>query len=356
MVQGPVKWPDMLLFVGPSPGRAGGIATWLRLVLARIEERAPSLPVHHFSTDKGAHGALPARVARGLATASRLDGRLRALRPDLVHVTCGSGWGLREAGVFAALARARGASVVMHLHAASLFERMDASAFEQTSALLALGRAHRLAVLAPSVIDGLRSRGWTGRAVVVPNGVPIGSRAPAPPHEGPLRLVVLGRPDDPRKGLPDLLAALERLPPATRASIEIRWFGPGAAPVPPPGLRFPGPLAPEEVPGALADAHALLLCSRREGLPFVVLEAMAAGRPVLATAVGAVPELLARGGWLVRPGDPADLARGLEEVVARRAKLSAIGEAAREQVAARWTLDHTIDALREVWAPEVVLP
>lgn len=346
----------MLLFVGPSPGRAGGIATWLRLVLARLGERAPSLPVHHFSTDKRGHGALPARVARGLATAGRLDARLRALRPVLVHVTCGSGWGLREAGVFAALARARGATVVLHLHAASLFERMDASRFERTSALLALGRAHRLAVLAPSVVDGLRARGWSGRAAVVPNGVPVGPAIPAPTGGGPLRLLVLGRPDDPRKGLPDLLAALGRLPPATRAALEIRWFGGGTAPTPPPGLLFPGPLSPEAVPGALADAHALLLCSRREGLPFVVLEAMAVGRPVLATSVGAVPDLLARGGWTVRPGDPADLARGLERLVALRAELPAVGRAAQEQVASGWTVDHTLDALRDLWAPEVVLP
>ena len=346
----------MLLFVGPSPGRAGGIATWLRLVLARLGERAPTVPVQHFSTDKGGRGALPARVARGLVTAARLDARLRALRPALVHVTCGSGWGLREAGAFASVARARGATVVLHLHAASLFERMDASHFERTSALLALGRAHRLAVLAPSVIDGLRTRGWSGRATVVPNGVPLRSAAPAPADEGPLRLCVLGRPDDPRKGLPDLLGALGRLPPATRAALDIRWYGAGTAPVPPPGLLFPGPLAPDAVPGALAEAHALLLCSRREGLPFVVLEAMAAGRPVLATSVGAVPDLLSRGGWLVRPSDPADLARGLERLVAQRAQLPAVGLAAREQVASGWSVDHTLDALRELWAPDVVLP
>jgi glycosyltransferase involved in cell wall biosynthesis len=79
------------------------------------------------------------------------------------------------------------------------------------------------------------------------------------------------------------------------------------------------------LPGVRADARAivaaadvLVLPSRWEGLPLVVLEALAAGTPVVATAVRGVRELLADGstGLLVDPDDPAALAAAVRRVLA----------------------------------------
>jgi len=73
----------------------------------------------------------------------------------------------------------------------------------------------------------------------------------------------------------------------------------------PPSVRFRGALAAEEVPTLLADARALLMPSRSEGLPRVVAEAFAAGVPVIASRVGGLPELVRDGlnGLLVDPDD-----------------------------------------------------
>ncbi len=83
-------------------------------------------------------------------------------------------------------------------------------------------------------------------------------------------------------------------------------------------VRFLG--VRNDVPQLLAAADAIVLSSRWEGNPLVVMEAMAAGRPVVATAVGCVPELVPAGaGVLVPPGDAAafadaifDLSRDLD--------------------------------------------
>ncbi len=82
------------------------------------------------------------------------------------------------------------------------------------------------------------------------------------------------------------------------------------------GVRFAGPR--DDVPAILAEAHIMLNTSRTEGLPLTVLEAMAAGRPVVATRVGGVGELITHGesGLLVEPGEPPGVAQGVAHAVA----------------------------------------
>lgn len=84
-------------------------------------------------------------------------------------------------------------------------------------------------------------------------------------------------------------------------------------------VRFIGRRPHDEIPAWMAAADAVVLPSYREGCPNVVLEALASGRPVVASRVGGVPELLddARGA-LVPPGDPAALAAALDRTLARR--------------------------------------
>jgi glycosyltransferase involved in cell wall biosynthesis len=83
----------------------------------------------------------------------------------------------------------------------------------------------------------------------------------------------------------------------------------------------------------------LVLPSFTEGMPNVVLEAFAAGVPVVATAVGGTPELIEEGksGYLVPPGDPAALARRIRDVLAAEAGGRRLGRRGRERVLRQFT-------------------
>jgi glycosyltransferase involved in cell wall biosynthesis len=83
----------------------------------------------------------------------------------------------------------------------------------------------------------------------------------------------------------------------------------------------------------------LVLPSFTEGMPNVVLEAMAAGVPVVATAVGGTPELVVDGvtGWLVPPGNPSELARRIVDVLDSGPGRHALGQRGREQVQTEFT-------------------
>ena len=84
-------------------------------------------------------------------------------------------------------------------------------------------------------------------------------------------------------------------------------------------VSFLGRLSPDDVARWIAASDVLCLPSRREGCPNVVLEALASGRPVVAAAVGGVPELLSDiSGEMVAPGDPEALAGGLSAAFRRR--------------------------------------
>jgi glycosyltransferase involved in cell wall biosynthesis len=90
----------------------------------------------------------------------------------------------------------------------------------------------------------------------------------------------------------------------------------------------------EDVPALLAGCDVFCLPSRAEGMPLVVLEAMAQARPVVATAVGGTPELVVDGetGLLVPPDDVDALARALKRALADPGLATRMGEAGRARV------------------------
>lgn len=102
----------------------------------------------------------------------------------------------------------------------------------------------------------------------------------------------------------------------------------------------------------LFKAAALLaMSSRWEGLPNVVLEAMAAGLPVAATQVGGLPEVVLPGqtGWLAPPGDPAALAAAISEALAAPKHLEALGANARRLVKEQFSLIAMVRRHEEVF-------
>jgi glycosyltransferase involved in cell wall biosynthesis len=97
----------------------------------------------------------------------------------------------------------------------------------------------------------------------------------------------------------------------------------------------------EDLRPLLHQSTLLVLSSRTEALPNVVLEAMAAGLPVVATRVGGVPELVDQGctGWLVDSGDVSGLAAALSRVLADPEASQTLGRAGRERALVDFSLD-----------------
>ncbi len=167
--------------------------------------------------------------------------------------------------------------------------------------------------------------------------------APAPLPEGPLRLVAIGRFAE-QKGWHLLIDALSR---ATQP-VDLTLVGDGPMG---PSLRqavaeaglqdrvhLPGWLNEEGVRKAIANSHALVLPSFAEGLPVVLMEAMASARPAIATYIAGIPELMQGGktGWLVPAGDAQAIADAIDSAATTpRDELIAMGRAARARALTR---------------------
>ena len=101
----------------------------------------------------------------------------------------------------------------------------------------------------------------------------------------------------------------------------------------------------EDVAQWYAVCDAVVLTSVSEGTPVTIIEALAAGRPVVATKVGGVPDVVDEGetGFLVRPGDTHALAERLEILARDPERRTAMGETGRERVLRRYAVERLVD-------------
>ena len=178
---------------------------------------------------------------------------------------------------------------------------------------------------------GGRIRKYARAVDVVPSGVDVSRFDPAPPAQvGPTRLLFSGR-LEPRKGIGTLLEAL-RLLRKERNDFELHLTGDTSR-----GDDFVKPLGwrpPEEIPALYQSADICLAPSRwPEPHGIVAVEAMAAGRPVVATTVGGLKDVVVDGetGFTVPPGDASALANRIRELLDSRALRLEMGEKGRKR-------------------------
>ena len=115
-------------------------------------------------------------------------------------------------------------------------------------------------------------------------------------------------------------------------------------------VRFLGTRS--DVDEVLSLLDVLLLTSHMEANPICLLEAMAAGKPVVATRVGSVAETVLPGlsGYLVSPGDCAGMAACVLELFGDRNRAAEMGRAGREHVIAQWTVDRMVQGYEDLIA------
>ncbi len=185
--------------------------------------------------------------------------------------------------------------------------------------------------------------------------------APMPPSTAP-RLVCVGRLCE-QKGQLLLVEAAARLA-AEGLAFELVLAGDGEmrpeveAAIARHGLqacvRITGWISSAQVRAELGAARALVLPSFAEGLPVVIMEALAVGRPVLATYVAGIPELVRDGveGWLFEAGSAAAAAQAMRACLAAPPELlAAMGRAGRDRVLARHGVDAEAQRLLALWRP-----
>jgi glycosyltransferase involved in cell wall biosynthesis len=243
----------------------------------------------------------------------------------------------------------RGSVATSAASAAELFWRRWVMGYADLVALF-IAPSHYLA-------DIIRSGGWNRPSIaVLPNAVPgVPDQSPSAPGDFFLYTGRLSR----EKGVATLLSASIR----AKVPLIVAGDGPQARELrgmAPATVRFVGHVAAAEVAQLLHGCLAAVVPSQwPENAPMAVLEPMAAARPVVATCVGGIPELVRDGidGVLVAPGDVSALATALLRVASDRELACRLGRAGRERVLERFTpavhLQGLLEAYRRVALPVV---
>lgn len=265
-----------------------------------------------------------ARLAFGPMTAARVNRWLERGRFDVLHVHEPASPSVSMLALWATES-----PVVATFHTATERSRAMLAAspvlrpgMEKIAGRIAVSQEARRTVM----------RHFGGDAVVIPNGVHVGRFAQAPPKpqwqgttERPT-LAFLGRMNEPRKGLEVLLRAMPavlRDRPGTRLLVagpgelsEVERLVPDAVR---PACEFLGLISDDDKAALFASADAYIAPNTGgESFGIILVEAMAAGAPVIASDLDAFARVLDEGaaGRLFDTGDPTDLARKISALLA----------------------------------------
>ncbi len=289
----------------------------------------------------------------------RLVRLLRRLRPDIVHTHTA------KAGTLGRIAaRLAGVKIVVHtFHGHVLAGYFSA---RKSRLFLAIERAlaritSRIITLTESQRREIVGLGIGGSVIALPLGMDLTPYRQLEEFRGRLRrelglegrfLVGLVARLVPIKNVGDFIRAAARVAEQDaeacflivgdgelRAAMEELARGLGLGPE---RLRFLG--FRDDLQTIYADLDLLVLCSRNEGSPVAIMEAMAAGIPVVAAAVGGVPDLVAddQSGVLVPPGDPGALAGAIESLRRDPLRRRRFGAAGRERIFMSYELDTVV--------------
>lgn len=365
------------LIVGPLPPPPGGVGRLVEAIVASPLAARWQLDVFDLSKpqQEGKPSTVTAwDVAWTLVHLVTLPLRLLRSRPDvaLVQSTADSGF-LRDLALILVL-RVFAVPVVIHWHGAPespQFPGPDRAAWRSGLFRFAVRRARALILLAEPYRPFFARHVGPEPIVVVPNFVDGSAISAVTPAAGTgmssaFRLVFLGR-LGPQKGVDLLLDAF------SRAREEVPWMaleliGEAESPQALEAVRsHPAVLAGHAVLAGALDqerfarlraADAFVLPTRADSFPLSILEAMAAGLPVVASSVGAIPWLLDDGasGVLVPAGDPVALADALVRLARDERRRAELGAAARARQRALFDSTHAARQLDVVLRAAAGLP
>ena len=353
--------PPVILILGPHRAAVSGVATHVNLLMESGLRDEFDL-VHFQVGSEGRQEGTLMRLARLAMSPLLLAAAIVFRHASVVHINTSLNprayW--RDL-TYVFVAKALGARVVYQVHGGALPRRFFAGRPFLTRFLRwTLGLCDALLVLARCELDAYREFLPDREIVLLPNGVDCAPFLPVPivraGRDRPLSLVYIGRVAR-EKGLHETLMGI-RL--AAELGVDARLVIAGGGPEEAALKRyanelgiarrvsFAGPVFGADKVRLLEGAHVMVLASYAEGLPYALLEAMAAGIPVIATPVGAIPDVVSDGihGYLVPPRDGRAIAAALRAMDADRDALSWMSRACRLRIQAAYSIERVAGELR----------
>ncbi len=341
----PTPAPCPVLHLGPSLTQQGGMATVQRLILAMT---LPGFDLSHITTHD--EGSVAHRLRIFLTALGQLWRRLRGDRPpQLFHIHISERGSIARVMVLITLLAPSRRPIILHGHGAEFAEFYAAQPpWRQRWIARTLGRCQHLIALSRSWQDyycttlGLAP----SQVSVLHNPVAIAPpiQRPLPSPEHPFHLLFLGRIGT-RKGAFQLLRAFALASAQSPIPLHLTLGGDGEVAAAQAlaaelaigdRVTFAGWVRDASLVTLLHQAHGFILPSLNEGLPMAILEAMSHQLPILASAVGGIPEVVIPGetGILLDPHSPDQIAHAILTLARDPVLAAHLGQGAYRRVQA----------------------
>lgn len=353
--------PPHVCLVAPIPPPFGGIARWTEIITAqarrtgqtglRLVDTAPRWrDIHDLRPWRRWFGG----GLHGLALLGQVAWRLlRGCR--VLHLTTSGQLAIHRDIAMLRLARAFGVRTLYHLR----FGRVPELAAQDNPEWRRLIKALRLATTVLAIDRGTEAvlrRHLLGLDVrLLPNCADVEALPTPTPRAGTHPTALFLGWVIPAKGIEELLQAWTALREfhwrlVIAGPIEPAYRKDLAARYPLDCVTFTGALPHGDSMALMAAADLFVLPSHTEGFPNVIAEAMALGRPILATAVGAIPEMLEDGcGRVVPARDVAALRSALRDLMDDAALRDLLGQAALAKLQRDYTAEAVFEQLLAIW-------
>jgi len=351
-----------LVFVSPGGmDGGGGMGTVTRSIVTELRRRSRGTPVTVL--DPRGDGSVYLSPLYTLAAFAGLVGTHVRHGISVMHLNVSERLSIPRKALFLLYGRAFGIPVVMHHHGAEFIPEFDKrSDFYRRLVTWAARAADCNIVLGRDWYNFLVERLGVpeSRVALMYNAVagPVKPKRPEARSEGPLRMLILAN-LSPRKGVGELLRAVKTLVGRGR-DVQLTLAGGGdvagyTAMAEELGIgqycRFTGWLRSEAATALLEEADIFVLPSHHEGLPMAILEALSRQVAVVATPVGAIPEVLGNGKdcLLVPPGDTELLTTALDRLITNPKERACIAVAGRWLFERRFELGQYVDDLLSLY-------
>lgn len=357
-----------VLIIGPVPPPAFGVAEATALMLRSPTLRKQVDIIHLDTSDVAGFAGIGrftwGNVGLALRHILELTHLLRTTRPDVVLLTASQGLlGLLRDGLFVSTARMFRTRVVAYLRGSKYADMRREQGWLAAAVLRSIVKHASLVLVLGESLVGMAQSVYRGcRVAAVPNGCPpavpveqVGCRR----EDRPLVLYVGRLSRD--KGLEDTLAAAGTIV-ASVPNVEFVMCGDWDSPeyeaatrslVEKYGLAavvdFPGVVSADARAGLLTRAWVVVVPSHSEGQPWVILEAMSAGVPVVATDTGAVAETVGdgQGGRVIPVGDTQALAQAVISLLQDDRLWKNVSQQAVRRYRERFTVERSHTLLAE---------
>ena len=364
---------NKLLLVSPIPPPVGGIASWSINILSYYKPNFSDWDIihqntairHHSITNKGFIQRLIGGYKNSWKIINEFNRNIISIWPDVIHITSSGSFALIKDLFLIRIAKKKCIPVVIHFHFGRIPLIVKRNGLEWSLLKLVINNCKMVIVIDQQSYNSLKDAGIKN-VVNIPNPISkeLEVRAQKKIYKNlnsKIKILFVGH-IIPKKGIYELLEACNLIPNID----ELILIGPyensianelkNIAKKRDNGkwLTILGSLERSEILDYMADVTLLALPSYTEGFPNVIIEAMAMGCPIVATDVGAIPDMLGVNtvnncGICVKPRKIDELRLSIQELINNKDYSKMIGKNGNIKVLNEYTLLKITKLYESVW-------